>query len=119
MKQYKKPYNKYRAQKIVIDGEAFDSKKEANRWRELQILERSGKIWDLCRQVKYQLIPAQYRYINGKERCVERASDYCADFVYKDAKGLHVEDAKGMKTDIYRLKKKLMLYVHDITIEEV
>jgi hypothetical protein len=114
-----KPYNKYRAQKTVVGNETFDSKKEAKRWQELLLLERAGQIWDLCRQVKYQLIPAQYRYINGKERCVERACDYYADFVYKDSKGLHVEDAKGMKTDAYRIKKKLMLYVHEIIIEEV
>lgn len=106
--------NKYHAKKITVDGETFDSKKELNRYRELQLLEKSGKIWDLCRQVKFELIPAQYK--DGK--CVERACTYIADFVYKDKDGTHVEDTKGMKTPEYIMKRKYMLYHRGIRIIE-
>ena len=79
-------------------------------WCELRILERAGKISDLKRQVKYELIPKQ----KG-----ERACTYLADFVYKDSDGnTVVEDTKGVKTDAYRIKKKLMLLVHGIRIKE-
>ena len=104
--------NKYGAKKIKdpATGYVFDSKKEYNRWRELRILERAGKIIGLKRQVKYELIPKQ----DG-----ERACNYVADFVYIDADGnTVVEDTKGVRTDAYRIKKKLMLWVHGIKIKE-
>ena len=53
-------WNKYKAKKVEINGEVFDSKKEANRYQELLLLQRAGKIRDLQRQVKFELIPAQY-----------------------------------------------------------
>ena len=93
----------------------FDSKKEYNRYRELLLLERGRKIANLQRQVKFVLIPAQY--INGK--CVERECSYIADFVYHDGNGKVVEDTKGFRTDSYKIKRKLMLYVHGIQIKEV
>ena len=102
--------NKYGAKKVVIGGEVFDSKKEFYRWSDLKLLERAGKISDLQRQVKYELIPKQ----DG-----ERACNYVADFVYIDADGnTVVEDTKGVRTDVYRIKKKLMLWVHGIRIKE-
>ena len=91
------------------DGITHDSIKEANRWCELKLLERTGKIQHLQRQVKYALIPKQ----DG-----ERAVEYIADFVYhKDGK-LVVEDVKGKKTKDYIIKRKLMLWVHGIKIKE-
>ena len=104
--------NKYGAKKIKdpATGFVFDSKAEFIRWCELRILERAGKISDLKRQVKYELIPKQ----KG-----ERACTYLADFVYKDSDGnTVVEDTMGVKTDSYRIKKKLMLWVHGIRIKE-
>lgn len=104
--------NKYGAKKITdpVTGEKFDSKKEYYRWCELRLLQRAGKIADLQRQVKYELIPKQ----DG-----ERACTYVADFVYKDADGNSVvEDTKGVRTDAYRIKRKLMLWVHGIRIKE-
>ena len=104
--------NKYGAKKIKdpATGYVFDSKREFIRWCELRILERSGKISGLCRQVSYELIPKQ----KG-----ERACNYIADFIYYDAEGkLVVEDSKGYRTDAYRIKKKLMLWVHGIRILE-
>ena len=102
--------NKYGAKKVVIGGEVFDSKKEFYRWSDLKLLERAGKISNLKRQVKYELIPKQ----KG-----ERACTYLADFVYKDSDGnTVVEDTKGVRTDAYRIKRKLMLWVHGIRIKE-
>ena len=51
---------KYNNKKIIVDGNVFDSKKEAKRYQELKTLERAGIISNLQRQVKYVLIPAQY-----------------------------------------------------------
>lgn len=92
----------------------FDSLKEKKRYYELAILERAGKIQGLTRQVRFELIPAQYR--NGK--CVERAVSYIADFTYWQNGNFVVEDTKGFKTDVYRIKKKLMLERHNIIIKE-
>ena len=104
--------NKYGAKKIrdPATGYVFDSKKEFVRWCELRIMERAGKISDLKRQVSYELIPKQ----KG-----ERACTYVADFVYIDENGeTVVEDSKGVRTDAYRIKRKLMLWVHHIKIKE-
>lgn len=93
------------------------SVKESKRARYLHSLLAAGIITDLREQVDYELIPAQ-RDAAGK--LVEMACVYRADFVYTDDQGvLHVEDAKGMRTDVYKLKRKLMLSVHKIRIEEV
>lgn len=110
--------NKYGAKKVTtVDGQKFDSQKEHQRYVILKLMERAGKIKDLRRQVKYVLIPTQYD-IHGK--LVERECSYVADFVYYDfaLRREVVEDAKGMKTDVYKIKKKLMLYIHGIQIEE-
>ena len=120
--------NKYKNQKITIDNITFDSKKEADRYFELRILEKAGKIADLQRQVKYVLIPAQREadhigprggIIKGK--LIERECSYVADFVYKDLeKGeLVVEDTKGFRTPEYIIKRKLMLYQYGIRIKEI
>lgn len=106
---------KYHNTKVKINGEIFDSKKEAARWQELLLLQRAGKISHLNRQVTYTLIPSQY--IDGK--CVERSVKYVADFVYHQDGQLVVEDTKGMKTPEYVLKRKLMLSVYGIRIKEV
>jgi len=124
-------YRKYKNRKIIVDGIKFDSKKEAKRYKELKTLERAGIIHDLQRQVKYVLIPTQYErtseaYIKGKDKgkpkkgkLIERECSYYADFVYKLKSGeTVVEDAKGVKTPEYIIKRKLMLYVHNIKIKE-
>lgn len=96
---------------------AHQSKKESRRSRDLHALESAGLIRDLREQVKYQLIPEQ-RDEHGK--IIERACTYIADFVYTGADGrLHVEDTKGMRTEKYRIKRKLMLLIHKIRVEEV
>lgn len=83
----------------------FDSLKERKRYYELRLLERAGKISGLTCQVRFELIPAQYK--NGK--CVERACNYIADFTYWENGNFVVEDCKGFKTDVYKIKRKLML----------
>lgn len=97
----------------------YDSKREAKRAAELKLLEKAGVISHLQEQVVYELIPSQYRIVNGKKKCIERAIKYIADFQYVENGNTVVEDAKGFRTDVYRIKKKLMLYFHDIRIKEV
>lgn len=127
--------NKYHAQKITIDGEEFDSKREAKRWQELQLLIKAGKISDLRRQVKFILIPAQYesyaRYgKNGKrlkdgELCLEKECSYYADFVYIQDGHVIVEDVKGFRDPRsaayakFVIKRKLMLERYGVKVKEV
>ncbi len=106
---------KYHAKKTELDGITFDSRKEAQRYAELRLLERSGAIHNLRRQVRYELIPAQKK--DGKT--IERACHYIADFVYEENGKTVVEDVKGYRTKEYVLKRKLMLQVHGIEVREV
>lgn len=106
---------KYHAKKTELDGITFDSRKEADRYAELKLLERSGAIHNLRRQVRYELIPAQKK--DGKT--IERACHYIADFVYEENGKTVVEDVKGYRTKEYVLKRKLMLQVHGIEVREV
>lgn len=107
--------SKYGNRKITVGGETFDSRREYDRYRELVLLARAGKIHDLVRQVKFELVPAQKE---GK-KVVERAVYYIADFVYWEGDEMIVEDAKGVRTDVYIIKRKLMLQEHGIKIREV
>ena len=112
-------YNKYGNKKVRIGGDEFDSQKEYHRWCELLLLERAGKIRDLQRQVRFELIPAQHALVDGKPKKVEHAVHYVADFVYWLGDERIVEDAKGAKTREYVLKRKLMLFRHGIRVREV
>ena len=71
--------SKYNSKKTVVDGQTFDSKKEARRYQELLLLEKAGEIQNLSRQVKFVLIPSQ-RDENGK--VIERECSYKADVLY-------------------------------------
>lgn len=106
--------SKYHSTPTEVNGIRFDSKREANRWAELRLMERAGQIQKLKRQVKYLLIPSQYR--DGK--CIERECSYLADFVYIKDGHLVVEDCKGFRTPEYKIKKKLMLQLYDIRLVE-
>jgi hypothetical protein len=128
---------KYGNKKVIVDGITFDSKKEARRYTELKLYEKAGKIHSLELQKVFELIPAQYeekftgeRYKRGvnkgapklKKVCLEKAVTYKADFAYYVNNGHNtfvVEDTKGMRTKDYIIKRKLMLYVHQIRIREV
>ncbi len=100
--------SKYGSRKTEVDGIVFDSLKESRRYVDLRILEHSGEITGLELQPMYQIT------VNGKKIC-----KYYPDFRYHDRLGkIIVEDCKGVRTGIYRLKKKLMLAVHGIEILE-
>lgn len=119
---------KFHNKKVTVEGETFDSKREASRWLELKMLQRSGRISNLERQKKFVLIPAQYEpEITGprggkkKGRLLEREVAYIADFVYWDDEKheFEVEDTKGVRTPEYIIKRKLMLWLNGIKIIEV
>ena len=104
--------NKYHARK----SGGYASRKEHRRANELKLLQKAGIISNLREQVRYELIPAQY---DKQGKLIERACSYVADFVYTDKYGeTIVEDAKGVRTEVYRIKRKLMLLVHGVKIIE-
>lgn len=109
---YKK--NKYNNKIKELDGIRFHSKKESARYSQLKLYEKGGLIENLRLQVKYELIPKLV--INGK---TERAISYVADFVYYDTvnKCEVTEDVKGMATDIFKLKYRLMKVIHNIDVK--
>ena len=107
---------KYGNRKVNFDGRTFDSKKEAERYRVLKSMQELGIISDLQLQQKFILIPAQR--IEGK--LIERECSYYADFCYVDNETGRtiVEDTKGVKTEVYKIKRKLMLWRYGIQIKE-
>lgn len=123
--------SKYRNKKYTFDGIMFDSRKEARRYAELKAMQQAGIIQDLRLQVKFVLIPSQREvsteiYKSGKNKgkpklgkIIEKECSYKADFVYLENGVLVVEDAKGMRTKEYVIKRKLLLYMHGIRIREV
>ena len=110
--------NKYGNRKITTKDGTFDSLREFRRWQELKLLERSGEIYDLERQVPFVIVPKQLDQ-NGK--LVFREVKYIADFAYKEKGKLvrTVEDAKGVRTEVYKLKKKLLYYRCGLLIKEI
>jgi len=113
--------SKYGNRKITYNGETYDSVKEYRRHDELKLLQRAGKISGLERQVRFELIPSQKD--PDTKKVLLRGVNYVADFVYvKDGERI-VEDVKGFKGGgayaVFTLKKKLMLYIHGILIDEV
>ena len=106
--------NKYKNKPVMVDGIRFPSIKEARRYKELALLERAGKIRNLTLQEPFTLIPSQRMF--GK--VVERPVVYKADFTYYQDGKYIVEDAKGYRTPEYKIKRKLMLYVHGIRVKE-
>lgn len=107
--EVKKQSSKYKAEKTVVDDITFDSKKEANRYNELKLLERTNVVKDLRRQVPYVLI---------EKSKYGRSIRYLADFVYIENGETVVEDCKGVRTPVYRLKKRLMAEKFGILIRE-
>jgi hypothetical protein len=100
--------SKYAAQRTEVDGHKFASKKEAARYAELKLLASAGAITDLRLQVPIRC------EVNGVLVC-----KYVADFQYTRGGKEVVEDAKGFKTDVYKLKKKLVAACTGIEITEV
>ena len=94
-------------QERTFDGILFDSKKECRRYSELKILERRGDISGLEVQPEFLI------EVNGIKVC-----KYIADFRYREKGKIIVEDVKGIRTPLYRIKKKLMAAVFGIEIKE-
>lgn len=131
----KKKKNKYNATKVIVDGMEFDSKREASRYMQLVKLVDTGVIKNLCRQVRYVLIPTQRErptemYKVGPKkgqfkpgRVLEREVDYVCDFQYEKDGKVVVEDVKGYTKGgayvVFSLKRKLMLFIHGIEVKEV
>ena len=106
---------KYKSKAVVIDGHRFPSKLEANRYLELKLLQRAGKIQDLELQPTFELQPG-FR----KNGVTYRAITYKADFRYTMNGKTVIEDTKGYKTEVYALKKKLFEFRYpDLHIVEV
>lgn len=105
--------SKYRARKTTVDGITFDSRKEADRYLVLKGMEDDGAIENLRRQVRYELVPAFD--VNGRHY---RPVYYVADFVYVEDGREVVEDVKGVRTDVYKLKSKLFAKRYGTNIRE-
>lgn len=101
--------SKYHAVKTVLDDIKFDSKKEAKRYIQLKQMERAGLIENLQLQVPFVLVD---------KSCYGHEIKYVADFVYNENGVEIVEDVKGVKTPVYRLKKRLLAERYGIKIKE-
>ena len=116
-------YHKYGNKKIQLDGHIFDSKKEAERYIQLRAMRKQGDISGLELQKKTlrrkSTVNAKGKPVPGKVVVKERS--YYADFVYYDErrKEYVVEDVKGFKTDVYKLKRDMMYWIHGIEVREV
>lgn len=105
--------NKYNSLPTTIDNIKFHSKKESARYVQLKLDEKAGLIHDLRLQVPFELIPKLV--INGK---VERAIKYVADFTYYDTENRFiVEDVKGVITDVFKIKYRLMKLFQGINVK--
>jgi len=99
--------SKYRNVPTVVDGIRFASKKEARQDAKLLLRQQHGQIRELRRQVPYPFV------INGIE-----VAEYIADWTYWEGDAHIVHDAKGRRTDVYKLKKRLLLALYGVEIRE-
>ena len=109
--------SKYQNKKVIYDDIQFDSIKEKNRYIQLKMLEKAGEIKDLQLQKTFTLQPSFKK--NGT---TYRAITYKADFVYLDLRTNKniVEDVKGIRTEVYKIKKKLFEKQYpDLEIKEI
>lgn len=107
-------YSKYGAKKVQVDGITFDSKKEASRYQVLKLMEQAGAIQNLELQKRFELIPSFK--VDGK---TIRGITYKADFCYYENGQYIVEDVKGYRTEVYKLKAKLFAYRYGFQIKEI
>ena len=109
--------NKYHNTKVIYKGIKFDSKKEMQRYKDLELSESTDYICNLELQKKF-LLQEGYTNAEGKKK---RPIYYIADFYYFDLlkDKWVVEDVKGVRTDVYKLKKKLFEYKYNLTIDEL
>lgn len=102
--------SKYNAKRTEVDGIRFDSLAEARRYNELKLLQRAGEISELVVHPKFRID------VEGQHIC-----DYEADFSYQPERSYEpvIEDVKGMRTDVYKLKRKLVKAIWHIDITEI
>ncbi len=114
--------HKYAAERMVVDGIVFDSRREGRRYIDLSLLQKAGKIFDLELQPVYKLgtdenpiVILSTGYPNG------RRVQYRADFRYRDADTgqIVVEDVKGFDTPAARLKRAVVEWQYKIAIRLV
>jgi hypothetical protein len=110
--------HKYGATATTVDGIQFASKAEARRYSELRLLEKAGAIRGLTLQPRYDI------YALAFQAAPVKVAFYKADFRYMvplmgDKWKTVVEDVKGVRTEVYRLKKKLVEAQYGIQITEV
>lgn len=100
---------KYNAKPTEVDGQHFDSKREAERYGILKLMSLGGLIHDLRLQVEFPLVVAG-----------QPIGHYIADFTYREEPGnvLVIEDVKGVKTPVYKMKKRLLKALFNIDIRE-
>ena len=122
--------SKYRAVPVVVDGVRFASTREAERYAELTLLEKSGAIRDLVLQPRFELHAPQLDD-EGMPRPIECLGCYRGDFAYQvkyvvTVEGIRtehwrgvVEDVKGFRTPLYRWKKKHVEAQYGITVQEI
>jgi len=121
--------NKYRNKGIEVDGIFFSSKAEAKWYKIFKSQKANGEIRDFKMQVPFELVPKQTETVTvfdakgrpkQKERVVELAVKYVADFVVEENDGTEtVYDVKGFPDQKWPIKRKLMRYIHGIAVQEV
>ena len=102
---------KYRNQPVELDGIRFDSKREATYYAELKLREKAGEVGGVELQKRFPILgPA------GELVCT-----YVADFAFWDHREdrFRVVDTKGVETDVFKLKRKMMRAFNGIDIEVV
>ena len=100
--------SKYGAVPTTLDGLRFASKAEARRYQDLKLMEAAGEIAYLECHPCFPLI------VNGV-----KVGTYIADFMYWQEGRRVVEDVKGVRTQVYALKKKLVQALYGIEVVEV
>lgn len=114
--------HKYNAKAQVVDGIRFASKRESIYYLQLKALLKTGRITDLELQPRFPMPPyggwmtgeTKARPVVAGEICT-----YVADFLFKEKGKTVVVDVKGMKTPVYKLKRRLLNYFYpDVEVTE-
>ena len=97
--------SKYGNKTIEFEGIKFDSIAEYRRYADLLLLEKAGEITDLQVHPRFLLQEAFTRPDGGREAKIT----YEGDFQYNDHGKVVVEDVKGCRTEVFKIKRKLFL----------
>jgi hypothetical protein len=101
--------HKYGAKPTMVNGIRYDSRREAARAGQLDADAFVGTILYLQRQPSFDL------HVAGVKVC-----RYVPDFQYLDARNgeVIIEDCKGFRTPLYRLKRKMFEAEYGIQVRE-